>query len=193
MSIFAKKNKSGDIPPEKPKPVPVKSAAYQDKKKIIIGLVLIVISFIGAAVIVFGMSQLQQSKNSRISSLQEKIDILNDQRDEMETEVSDLRTALDGSPRLENVIEAAKEVYGDDESQRREGILWIDRQQNSFVATLGMLNGVEEGAVLKVYDKDRPFGSVVVSQAFDVISFVDSPQKMITDYSKDYYRVVPEE
>ncbi len=191
MSIFGKKKQPPAAASAPPEPVAVKSAPYQDKKKILIGLFLVVTAFICVVVIVFAMTRIHLSKDSRISDLQEKINILNDQRVEMETEVKDLRSTVDASPSLDRVVKAAKEAYGAEESGRKEGILWVDRHQRNLVVTLGLLNGVKPGARLKVYDKGEEFGSVTVSQAFDVISYVDS-SKMIPDYSKDYYRVVAE-
>ena len=91
---------------------------------------------------------------------------------------------------MEILLAESEKIYGAGERNRREGILWVDRQTPRFVVTLGALNGVAAGSTLGVYDGDRQVAEVSVDSVLDVISYVTPADKSADQFEYDYYKVV---
>jgi hypothetical protein len=93
---------------------------------------------------------------------------------------------------LQTLVQEAETVYGPEEKRRREGFLWIDRQESKYVVTLGALNGLSPGNYLTVYEGSKRMGQVAVDTPFDVISYVHPVDATLSLAQNEYYRVVIE-
>jgi hypothetical protein len=60
------------------------------------------------------------------------------------------------------------------------------------MVTLGVLNGVTKGVRLGVFEADKRVGTVKVTSALDVVSYVEPVDKKLTEFSRDYYQVKPD-
>lgn len=86
----------------------------------------------------------------------------------------------------------AGKINEEEERQRDEGFLWVDRNSAKYVVTLGAFNGILSGGYLAVYDDDRMVGRVKVETVRDVIAYVQPLTATRDLLTKDYYRVVKE-
>ena len=111
----------------------------------------------------------------------------------IEQRVAEIKKAQqdDGSVNLSALMKEAEAVYGPQEKNRKEGVLWVDRATSSFVVTLGALNGILPGKQLSVYQGNQKLGQVTVDSSFDVISYVH-PENSLDLSGNDYYRVTVE-
>jgi len=91
---------------------------------------------------------------------------------------------------LKSLVEEAKTKYTEREQNEVEGSLWVDRNTDKFIISLGAINGLRPGDELAVYDDDKHLGHIVITTAFDVISFVSPVETTIDLTKKDYYRVL---
>ena len=81
-------------------------------------------------------------------------------------------------------------VYGEAEEKNKEGLLWFDSASSKYVITLGTVQGLTAGSALTVYDGNNRIGQVIVQSAADINSYVQpSPDTQLTG---NYYRVVIE-
>lgn len=164
----------------------------RDKKKIAVGLFFIVAAFIGVVAIFYAMMDVQRAKDKEADALQADVVALTAEKDLAQTKIADLEQEMAKVPEWDRVIRKADRLYGDEEKTRREGLLWIDRKNESFIVTLGALQGLARGSRLTVYDGREKAGMVEVDLAMDVISYVLLVNATAKDFDKDYYRVVPE-
>lgn len=164
-----------------------------DKRKILVGIVFIVLALLGIVGIFYLMVDAQRQGIQEADSLKEKIAILSDEKALVVERVARLEGEVGESLNLGRLLEEANQVYDEKEKNRREGHLWVDRKTRTIVVTLGALNGLRPGSLLKVYDGDDFVGTVTVETSLDVISYAKPHRKFLNQYEKDYYRVVFEQ
>lgn len=164
-----------------------------DKKKIYIGMSLIVSAFVGIIVIIYVLVNVQTQKSDKIEDLQEQVTVLDTQAGLAARKAEQLESELGESIYLEKLVEEAKDAYGYEEKDRREGRLWVDRNSKTMIATLGAINGVLPGTRLAVYNDNERIGYVTVGTPMDVISYIEPTELLFDQYERDYFRVVLEE
>lgn len=163
-----------------------------NKLKLIVGLLLVIVAFGCLAVLFYFMAGTDRQSQARVAELQIRLTDLIAEKAAPRMTPSEVRKAA-GTPILvEDLVKKAEEIYGEEEKKQKEGFLWIDKEANSYMITLGALNGLGEGSRLSVYDGDKKIDEVIVETPLDVISYV-KPQIPPDQYTETYYRVVIEQ
>nr|BDD44582.1 hypothetical protein 2 [bacterium] len=72
---------------------------------------------------------------------------------------------------------------------KKKGTLWFDRQNESYVVTLGQKNGIENGATLKIYDSGSVIGNARVMNSMEKLSIVSLEDIDKSELTKMYYKV----
>ncbi len=160
-------------------------------KTIFYGLIFIVAAIVVWAVMMGSSSKEKNTTRKELSEMKSQMGKLAEENEALRTKMTTTELAAKGPVKLDSLVERAQSLYGDTESKRTSGYLWIDRKTEYMIITLGALNGLRPGSKLNVYDGDRVIDSVTVDLPFDIISYVKS-QSSIDQYSKDYYRVALE-
>jgi predicted Holliday junction resolvase-like endonuclease len=164
-----------------------------NKKKIYTGMSLIASAFLGIIIILYVLINTQMQKSNKIEDLQEQVSVLDIEAEVAARKAEELESELGESIYLEKLVKEAKEAYGYEEKNRREGRLWIDRKSKTMIATLGAINGVLPGTRLAVYNYNERIGYVTVATPMDVISYIKPTNLSFDKYERDYFRVVLEE
>jgi hypothetical protein len=164
-----------------------------NKTQLFLGLLLILVAFLCVVAVFYFLMNAQTEKLGEISTLKEQISVLNIENGLSRQKASELEQKVGRSLNMQRILEEADKIYDPAEKKRKEGYLWIDRETNTFLVTLGALNGLNVGSRLTVYDKTEKMGFVRVETALDVISYVQPVNKTMNDFAQDYYRVVFEE
>ncbi|MCD4781091.1 MAG: hypothetical protein K8S27_11175 [Candidatus Omnitrophica bacterium] len=88
-----------------------------------------------------------------------------------------------------NSVKTSKKVYDETEKARKEGLMWVDREESKYFVTLGAIHGLKVGDFLTVYDGSQRVGRVEVESVFDVISYVLPFKNTDNFYQKNYYQI----
>jgi len=169
-----------------------KTPLAPNKKKLLQGIFLIFLAFICMGVVVFfGLSD-QLSQTDEIEYLADQIEIISEESEVAKRKAVEFEETYSQSISLDKILEEAQKQYDEGERDRKEGFLWIDRETQTLVVTLGALNGVSAGTVLTIYDGDEKVGVVRVETPLDVISYVQPINKTLKQLDNDNYRVVVE-
>ncbi|MCK5581695.1 MAG: hypothetical protein KAJ18_10545 [Candidatus Omnitrophica bacterium] len=165
----------------------------QKKKILFVGLVMIVFAFVCVVYVFYVMINTQRDKTEQIEILKEELAVLSSEMDVAQRKTEDLEKTAGKSLRLESLLAEANKVYSNKEKSRRDGYLWVDREESTWIVTLGAIHGLAQGSSLAVYDGNDKAGSVVVKTLLDVISYVQPDKRSANKFTKDNYRVVVEE
>ncbi len=157
-----------------------------------IGLILIVVAFLCALFGLYLLGNASLKKENKIASLQAQLVNLISEKSRNVLSEKDAQRVQRGPINEEDLIEKAEAVYGPQELERKEGILWIDRKARTLLVTLGVVNGLKKGDILGVYENDNRIGEVIVDKPYDIISYVRPNKMSLNDFKKSYYRVVNE-
>ncbi len=181
---------------KQPGPAPEKVSVIkpsQDAKKIylFIGLICIVGAFLGVCAIFYMMTHESLQKEEKIKDLSDQLVTINGEKGIVEGELENLKAQAD-SIKIEMIVAQSQKMYGQDESSRKEGLLWADKKSKMYIVTLGALNGLKPGSILAVYDGETRVGEVAVDLPLDVISYVQPSKRSSEKMAKDSYRVVIE-
>ncbi|PIR34539.1 MAG: hypothetical protein COV36_00620, partial [Alphaproteobacteria bacterium CG11_big_fil_rev_8_21_14_0_20_44_7] len=130
-------------------------SADHNKRQIFIGIFLMIAAFTGVVAIFYLMIDDQQKKLTEIAELKEESGVLTAEREVALRKAKELEEKVGTSFELKKLIKAAKQEYGYQERARKEGDLWIDRSDGTFVITLGAVHGLLPGDQLSVYDDDK--------------------------------------
>ena len=163
--------------------------ADKNKFKLMVGLALIFISFLCVVVIVYFMGQANKTNTEKIAYLQVQLTNLIAEKAVGQLKAVDASRVKREPVTLENVLGKSENGANPQELDRKEGILWIDRQTSKFTITLGRANGLSEGSPVTIFDGDKKIDDVIVQNTFDIISYVKPQEKKIGDFEKNYYRV----
>lgn len=166
--------------------------ADQNKLKLILGLSLILVSFLCAVVTFYFIGNSQKKKAEKISSLEVQLTNLIAEKAEGEMRSFDYRRLKRGPINLEDVLSKADIIYGPAELNRKEGVFWVDRKTSTFMVTLGMVNGLITGSSIAIFDGDKKIAEVSVEVPLDIVSYVKPVGKSLDQFDKDYYRAVAE-
>ena len=164
--------------------------ADKNKSKLIIGLSLIIVSFVCVAVILYFIGRANRMNVEKLSSLEVQLANLIAEKAEGQMSQSDFNRVKRTPINEAEFLSRAESIYGKGELDRKEGILWIDRKSSLYMITLGAVNGLKAGSNLSIYEGDTKIGDVAVHTPFDIISYVQPVGKSLVDLNKNYYRVV---
>ncbi len=164
--------------------------ADKNKLTLILGISLVVVSFLFVVAAFYFIGASGKENSEKINSLEVQLANMIAQKAEGALSSSDYGRVKRGTINLEDVLSKADAIYGSQEMERKEGVLWIDRKVAVFVVTLGRVNGVQEGTMLSIFDGDAKKADVVVVVPYDIVSYVKPAGKTAKDFEKDYYRVV---
>lgn len=159
------------------------------RKQIISGLIFVSVSFVGAVFLLYLTVNAQSAKEIELQDLTDEYFLINTQKDVAVSQVQTLQSQAGRFLNRDKVIDAAQSVHGEDESNRTDGSFWIDRKSGRCMVTLGVLNGVDKGSRLSVYEGENKIATVNVVSALDVVSFVEPVDKKVMDFKRDYYQV----
>ncbi len=93
---------------------------------------------------------------------------------------------------LDDVLTRSETIYGKSALDRKDGILWIDRNSSICLVTLGRVNGLEDGSRLSIFEGDKKVGDCVVDTSLDLVAYVSFVEKSLDDFKSNYYRVAKE-
>jgi len=161
------------------------------KKKFLIGITFIVVSFVGFMFIFYIMGNSNVQNSDKIQDLQDQVTVLEVEKTTAEVRADGMSKQVNAI-RLKDLISEADSRYSTQEKMRTEGLLWIDSEKSVYVITLGAINGLEKGKRLGLYEKDKRIGEVIVDVPLDVISYVIPADESIK-LGSSYYKVVIEE
>ena len=181
--------------------------AKRNIKKIIIGIILIVIGLgtIGVAgfyqfVVKPELTARQQERQARVTKAwkpgQAKAFSPSEESVKGSSSIPPAPVAQPAPPpqpvqKIPAVSEAPQpKAYGESEEKNKEGLLWFDSASSKYVITLGTVQGLVSGSALTVYDGDKKIGQVIVQSASDINSYVQPSSD--TQLTGNYYRVVIE-
>ena len=160
----------------------------QNKNKMMMGVGLIIAAFLCLGSLFFVFGQSSRAHEEKIAALEAELNRLH-----QESSPATQTTAKKKGPvRLEDLLKTSESIYSQEEKLRREGFLWIDRKSDSFIITLGALNGLEPGSHLSLYDGKKKIDDVTVDIPLDIISYVKVPSGSTNRLKDNYYRVVME-
>ncbi len=161
------------------------------KFKLLVGLGLIVLAFLGTCSIFYIMNNTNMRHEEKIKSLSDDVSQLNSEKNITEIELENLKVQGD-SIKVDKLVAQAQKEYDPKELNRKEGILWVDRQSQTFLVTLGALHGLKPGSSLTIYDNESKVGIVTVDTPLDVVSYVWPLEKDKDKFASNYYRAVIE-
>ena len=162
--------------------------ADKNKSKLIFGIALIALSFVFILLALYFVGQGAKTP-ARQAKLQAQLENAISEKAQKELDASDAERTKHKPFNLEDFLKHAESVYGPDELKRKEGVLWIDRKNSSFLVTLGAVNGLQQGSLLEIYEDGSKVGEVSVELPLDIISYAKPVGKTAGDFGKDYYRV----
>jgi hypothetical protein len=167
------------------------SAKSKSKSLLATGVCFILASFICVSLIFYLMGHMNMTSMNELSQIKEELTVLDIEKTNSQKELKDVKEQLN-TINLEQILGKAQTVYSAEESQRKEGLLWIDQKTSRYVVTLGALNGLHPGSALGVYDGSRRVGEVIVDTPLDVISYVRPDTNSTRKLKDNNYRVVIE-
>ncbi len=169
-----------------------------NKIKIIFGLIFIILAFICVIAVSYFIDQRNKGDVEEIGALQVQLANLIVEKSQPYLSESDQKKVKRDTIELKDVLARAEIIYGDKELNRKDGVLWIDRESSSCMVTLGAVNGLIPGSYLGVYiERKRDDGvvvnekidDVIVKKTYDIVSYVNPVDKTLDDFDYDYYRV----
>jgi len=162
-----------------------------NKTTLFLGLLFVLVAFGCAVGVLYQMTNDHHEKVQEVAAITEKLELVDQEKNLAEQEVENLAKRVGKEIELQRLVDIAQQEYGIEESERKEGDLWIDRDGEVWMVTLGILNGIEKGSRLRVLDGEEQLGIVVVKTALDVVSYV-YPLEDRGQYKEDSYRVAVE-
>ncbi|MDP8265249.1 MAG: hypothetical protein P9M12_07235 [Candidatus Aceula lacicola] len=169
-----------------------------NKTKILIGLLLIVVAFVCVTAVSYFIDQRNKENTQEADALQAQLANLISEKSQSFLSESDQKKVKRDPIKIEDVLAKAEIIYGGQELDRKDGIMWIDRKSSRCMVTLGVVNGLVPGSYLGVYDEIKRSDGVVVNEkiadavvdkSYDIVSYANPVKKSIDDFSRDYYRV----
>ncbi len=165
----------------------------KNKATLVTGLILIVVSFLLVAGVVYLLNQTSQDREQKTATLEVQLENLMMEKAATELVSADTARVRREPVKVQDAINKTQNLYGDAEAGRKEGVLWIDRAASKYMITLGRVNGLNKGSLLTVFDGDREIAKVSVEAPLDLISYVNPVGKTLSDFSKTYYRITKTE
>ncbi len=86
-------------------------------------------------------------------------------------------------------LTASRPARSDRQVSAKKGTLWFDRQNDSYVITLGKRNGLEDGDTVSIYDSGRSIGKAKIIQLMEKLSLVKIGESDLKKLTKTYYKI----
>jgi len=163
-----------------------------NKRQMVLGLALIVFAFLCVLGLFYFLVDSQRMNLEKIGSLEGKMKNLELEKEKVHEELQEWKQAPPKPISVSDIVVEAEKMYGLGQQNQQNGFLWIDRQADTYIVTLGVLNGLKQGSFLTLYDGNKKVGKVVVQLPLDVISYVDFVNNDVESLAKDYYQVAIE-
>jgi len=139
------------------------------------------------------LEQREMAKAKRLvaqeTKIQKRAEVIRMQEKEQTPEAP---IKMEKSASVESFVREAETLYSEEEMNKKEGYLWVDRKSSKYVVTLGAINGLNTDSQLAVYQGKDKIGSVIVDLPLDVISYVRPANPSQKFSENNYYRVVIE-
>ena len=164
--------------------------ANKTKFQLLGGLLLIFIAFICMAVTFYLMGNKAKIYTAQINTLEAQLANSINDKAVSHMPLSDYERARAETISPQDISERAESYFSEEELNRKEGILWIDRKASKYMVTLGTIHGVMKGSYCDVFEGSTKIGSVRVDDPLFIISYVTLLDKSQDDYKENYYRVV---
>ncbi len=155
-------------------------------------MLFVALAFFCALAALYFIGDTSLKKDEEIAVLEVQLANLIADKGQEALPASDARLVKRESLVESEFLEKAETIYGPQELERGQGVLWIDREASRAIITLGRVNGIKEGSRLGVFSEDLRIGEVEVTLALDIISYADPVNMDIGDFGNNYYRIVKE-
>ena len=163
-----------------------------NKTVLFLGLLFIVSSFLCVVAVFYQVVNNWQENSRQLEIVLRRLAESEAGQAAARSEAQHLAHRMGRGIEFESLMAASRQHHGFEERTRRQGDLWIDRQGDQWMVTLGALNGLREGSLLRVMDGTQEVGMVAVKTVLDVVSYV-SPLDNRDLFQDDIYHVVVEE
>lgn len=160
------------------------------QQKFVMGIIFLVLAFLGVVVIFYFLLENYRSQSANLEAYKEQVTAAKIKNNALEQKASELAVGTGRAVRVDYLVEEARNVYKGSAQETREGYLWVDRSGESWIVTLGVLQGVESGSRLSVLEGQDVIDTVIVQTPMDVISYVQPSVKLKNQFNRDYFRVV---
>ena len=164
----------------------------KNKTTLLVGLSFLFGAFLFSAVILYFMGKKNDDNVNKLASLEVQLTNLIAEKGRGRMLAKDVGRLTREPITLDDVISQSEKIYGKGELNRKEGILWIDRNASICLITLGSVNGLEEGSRLSIWEGDKNIGEADVDIPLDIVAYVKIADKPLSDFKNNYYRVVKE-
>ncbi len=163
--------------------------ADKNKIQLLAGLIMVIISFLCVVAVFFFLGQDQRYKQEEIAAMEAQVSNLINEKAESQMTQDDHQRAKGQTIDVIDFVARKQNLYSEEELNRREGILWIDRQTGHFIITLGIVHGLEQGEYLDVMENNNVIARLRVDSPLDVISYTSPVAQAMNDFQGNYYRV----
>ena len=163
-----------------------------NKTILFLGLLFMVLAFGCVIGVFYQIYDDHERKTQEVKEMKEELVAVDAKKIVAERQVQELAVKVGQGIQFDRLLAAAEQKYGEEERQRREGDLWVDRDSGDWVITLGAINDIKEGDRLRVYDAGKKqIGVVVADSVLDVVSYVHTVEDR-GQYKENTYRVAVE-
>lgn len=158
------------------------------KKLLFLGFALIIVAFVCILILFYQIVNIRREETQKVHDVTVMAEKISQEKEAAQQELRRLAGKVGREIEVDRLVSAAQQEYGRNERQRTAGDLWIDHENDTWVVTLGALNGVQKGTRLRVLSDGQEVGRVTAETVLDVISYV-SPVNDAAQFSQKIYQV----
>src|SRR5262245_13979066 len=109
-----------------------------NKSTLLAGLILILGAFGCILIVFYFLINAQRQRMEEMETLEDKLVALDLDKNSIQSRVDQLQDEVGRSIDLNKLVDTAADRYGEEERDRKEGYLWIDRANSISIVTLGI-------------------------------------------------------
>jgi len=158
------------------------------KKLLFLGFMLIIAAFVCILALFYQIVTIHREEALKVQDTKVMAERISQEKEAAEKEVRRLEGKVGREIDVDRLVSAAQQEYGRAEGQRTAGDLWVDHENDTWVVTLGALNGVQKGTRLRVLGSGQEIGRVIAETVLDVISYV-RPLGDAAQFLQEIYQV----
>ena len=166
--------------------------ADKNKSKLIIGFSFLLGAFLFSVGILYFVGKKNDDNAQKIASLEVQLANMIGEKSRGRLLAKDVGKVTREPIALDDILTRSEKIYGKSELDRKDGILWIDRNSSICLVTLGVVNGLEKGSRLGIFEGDKKIGDCLVDTPLDLVAYVSIVDKSLDDLKNNYYRVARE-